>query len=432
MLTESLVAVSADPRVELLVAQSPGPADRALLVIHGGPDWDHTYLRDPLRELAGRFRLVLPDLRGCGRSTRGLPSGCYTPDAAVADLLALLDRLGLANVDLLGFSYGGLLAQRLAVTAPARVRRLIIASSSVGLVPAGAFGGWAERDQRVAAEAAVWAGSGLSGPALTRAAAVAGAPANVWQAGKLPGYLDRLSAVHFGGEWMAPWRAGTLQPAHLPGAVQRLGLLGVPVLLLHGEHDMTTPAALITRAAVRIPGATAVILGDAGHMAHVDQPRDWLAAVSRFLEPAGGQEWLAVTPRLGLRRLRASDAAALPDIAEPAWFAPQAGGATLSPWAIVRHDCGAVAGYCGLLLRPAKGITLGYAITAGQRGQGFAAEAADALLAWAERRGLGVYASIRPPNPASERVLQKIGMRLTASYTDGDGVRNVYRRPRPG
>ena len=428
MLTETLVAVSADPRVELLVAQSPGPADRALLVIHGGPDWDHTYLRDPLSELAGQHRLVLPDLRGCGRSTRGLPSGCYTPDAAVADLLALLDRLGLADVDLLGFSYGGLLAQRLAVTAPARVRRLIIASSSIGPVPAGAFAGWAERDRRVAAEAAVWAGSGLSGPALARAAAIAGAPANVWRAEKLPGYLERLSAVNFSGDWLRPWRAGTLPPAYVPAAAQRLALLGVPVLLMHGEHDMTTPAAVITRAAGRIPGATAVILGDAGHMAHIDQPRRWLAAITRFLEPADDGEWLAVTPRLRLRRLRASDAAALPDIAGPAWFAPRAGGATLSPWAIVRRDSGLVAGYCGLLLRPAKGVTLGYAITAGQRGQGFAAEAAGALLAWAEQRHPGVYASIRPPNPASERVLKKIGMRLTASYTDEDGVRNVYRR----
>jgi RimJ/RimL family protein N-acetyltransferase len=151
--------------------------------------------------------------------------------------------------------------------------------------------------------------------------------------------------------------------------------------------------------------------------------------VARFLEPTAGQEWLAVTPRLRLRRLRASDAAAVADIAEPSWFAPQAGGATLSAWAIVRRDSGAVAGYCGLLLRPAKGITLGYAITADQRGQGFAAEAAGALLTWAEESHLDVYASIRPPNPASARVLQKIGMRLTASYTDEDGVRNVYRRP---
>ena len=75
------------------------------------------------------------------------------------------------------------------------------------------------------------------------------------------------------------------------------------------------------------------------------------------------------------------------------------------------------------------GWSLGYAITAAQRGQGLAAEAAGALLTWAEQRRLRVYASIRPPNPASDRVLQKIGMRLTASYTDEDGVRNVYRRP---
>ena len=124
MLTETIVAVSADPRVELLVAQSPGPAGRALLVIHGGPDWDHTYLREPLSELAGQHRLVLPDLRGCGRSTCGL----------------------------LGFSYSGLLAQRLAVTASARVRRLIIASSSIGPVPDGAFAGWAERNRPRGAE----------------------------------------------------------------------------------------------------------------------------------------------------------------------------------------------------------------------------------------------------------------------------------------
>ena len=52
MLTEPLVTVSADPRVELLVAQTPGPAGRALLVIHGGPDGDHTCPRDPLSELA--------------------------------------------------------------------------------------------------------------------------------------------------------------------------------------------------------------------------------------------------------------------------------------------------------------------------------------------------------------------------------------------
>lgn len=65
--------------VTLFTSVSPGPAWQTLLVIHGGPDWDHTYLREPLDRLGGGYRVVLPDLRGCGRSTAGLadaPSRC--------------------------------------------------------------------------------------------------------------------------------------------------------------------------------------------------------------------------------------------------------------------------------------------------------------------------------------------------------------------
>ncbi|MFC7104958.1 alpha/beta fold hydrolase [Nonomuraea rubra] len=104
-------------------------------MIHGGPDWDHSYLLDPLIRLADRHDLIFPDLRGCGRSTRGLPDDQYTPAAATGDLVALLDALGVATTDVLGFSYGGLIAQRLALAAPDRVRRLVIASSSVLPVP---------------------------------------------------------------------------------------------------------------------------------------------------------------------------------------------------------------------------------------------------------------------------------------------------------
>jgi pimeloyl-ACP methyl ester carboxylesterase len=269
--------------VTLFTAVSPGPADRALLVIHGGPDWDHTYLREPLSGLAGDFRLVLPDLRGCGRSTTGLADGQYTPDAVVGDLLALLDHLGIARAAVLGFSYGGLIAQRLLVAAPERVTRLIVASSSVWPVPADAFADWPERADRVAAEAAVWADSTLSGPALTRAAAVARAPADVWRPEALPGYLRRLSMVHFTAEWLRPHRAGTLPSPQLADPVTELSAAGRPVLLLHGEHDMTVPAFLAGQAASRIPRASAVVLADAGHMAHVDDPHGWLSALRRFL-----------------------------------------------------------------------------------------------------------------------------------------------------
>jgi pimeloyl-ACP methyl ester carboxylesterase len=281
--SERHVVVSAHPAVSLFVAQSQGPADRVLLIIHGGPDWDHSYLREPLDRLAGRHRLILPDLRGCGRSTRGLGDGQYTPDSAAGDLAVLLGALGIADADVLGFSYGGLLAQRLALAVPHRVRKLIIASSSVLPVPPRAFEGWAERERRAEAARRAWSDPALSGPDLTRAAAIAQAPADLWRQDAMPGYLARLRQVRFSAEWLRPWRTGTLPPAHHDDAAPRLAALGIPILLLHGWQDMTVPAALAQQAAALIPAARAVIIPDAGHMTHVDQPEQWIAAVGDFL-----------------------------------------------------------------------------------------------------------------------------------------------------
>ena len=286
MFSQRIVAVSTEPAVELFVAQTPGPAERTLLVIHGGPDWDHTYLREPLAQLAGHRRVILTDLRGCGRSTRGLADDQYTPAAATGDLTVLLDALDTDDtgpVDVLGFSYGGLIAQRLALAAPERVRRLVVASSSILPVPPGAYDGWHERNRRLAAEAAVWSNSSLSGPELTRAAAFAAAEANVWRPEVLPDYLDRLASVRFTAEWIRPWRAGTLPPARPEDAARRLAALGLPLLLLHGRQDMIFPALLAEEAEKLIPSARAAVLDEAGHMAHIDQPTAWLDALTDFL-----------------------------------------------------------------------------------------------------------------------------------------------------
>jgi pimeloyl-ACP methyl ester carboxylesterase len=64
-------------------------------------------------------------------------------------MLALLDALGEQQVDVLGFSYGGLIAQRLVVAAPERFRSLIVASSSVVPVPPGAFDDRPERGDKM-------------------------------------------------------------------------------------------------------------------------------------------------------------------------------------------------------------------------------------------------------------------------------------------
>jgi GNAT superfamily N-acetyltransferase len=114
---------------------------------------------------------------------------------------------------------------------------------------------------------------------------------------------------------------------------------------------------------------------------------------------------MACTDRLYLRLLRPEDAVHLEEVVEPGWveaMMAQGGDRPLSPWAVVLRDGGA--------------------IVPEYRGRGLATEAAAIVLDWAERHDIDVYASIRPPNPTSVRVLEKIGMRLVDSYRDEDGA----------
>ena len=285
MPTETRIAVSAAPEAELFNVRTDGPTDRVLLAVHGGPDWDHTYLRDPLLRLAGRHRVLLPDLRGCGRSTRDLPDAEYTWDAVVHDLSALLDAEDVATADLLGFSTGGLIAQRLVLAAPHRFRRLVVASSSVLPVPDDAFADWPEYEARHReGRAAGVDPTGLTGAALNHADAVNSAPLNLWRRELLPDYLRRLNAIQWSGEWSWVWEAGLLGSPRPDYGPERLAALGIPTLLLHGRYDMTFPAALAEETAARNPAARAVVLDDAGHMAHIDQPEAWLAALAEFLD----------------------------------------------------------------------------------------------------------------------------------------------------
>lgn len=97
-----------------------------LLLVHGlGMSGD---MFEPIGEpLAQRHRLIIPDLRGCGRS-RNLPPP-YSVRRQAADLATLLDHLGIASADALGYSQGGPVVQQLALDYPAKVRRLILSNT---------------------------------------------------------------------------------------------------------------------------------------------------------------------------------------------------------------------------------------------------------------------------------------------------------------
>jgi pimeloyl-ACP methyl ester carboxylesterase len=92
-----------------------------LLLLHGffgaSGDWVHLF---DLDELAKRWRLIMPDARGHGRSAN--PTGLLTHRQAAADILALLDHLKLDRVKAVGLSFGGNILLHLATAPSTRAR----------------------------------------------------------------------------------------------------------------------------------------------------------------------------------------------------------------------------------------------------------------------------------------------------------------------
>jgi len=115
---------SADDRLDLYarIYDADGPP---LLLMHGltRNSGDFEALA---RHLAGKYKLIVPDQRGRGRSEYDPDPQNYTPAVYVDDMFALIDGLKLGNMGMIGTSMGGLMAIMMAAMTPARFGSLIL------------------------------------------------------------------------------------------------------------------------------------------------------------------------------------------------------------------------------------------------------------------------------------------------------------------
>ncbi|MEU0497024.1 alpha/beta fold hydrolase [Mycobacterium sp. NPDC006124] len=105
---------------------NPDESGIPLLCIHGVGSSRDAWA-GVIERLPADRPIVTYDLRGHGESAK--PLGPYSIDDFVSDALALLDNLKFTTVDVIGFSIGGLIAQAVALSAPQRVRRLVLIAS---------------------------------------------------------------------------------------------------------------------------------------------------------------------------------------------------------------------------------------------------------------------------------------------------------------
>jgi pimeloyl-ACP methyl ester carboxylesterase len=223
--------------------------------------------------LASRHRVIAIDYRGIGGSGGTAP---LTVDEMARDTLAMIRALGFAEVDLLGFSLGGFVAQDVALKAPGLVRRLILA----GTGPAGGAG-----IDRVGAVSWPLILKGLLTLRDPKTHLFFTSSANGRRAARE--FLQRLKERRSGRDKAATPRAflRQLKAIHAWGrqAPQPLENLRIPVLIANGDHDVMVPTALSHDMARRLPQAQLVIYDDAGHGGIFQHHTDFVRQALAFL-----------------------------------------------------------------------------------------------------------------------------------------------------
>jgi proline iminopeptidase len=97
-----------------------------VIVIHGGPVLDQSYMIDHFSELAKNHRLIFYDQRACGKSIADVDTASMTMKNLVEDIEGLRQKLNLDQVHVFGHSWGGLLAAMYAIEYPLKVKSMVL------------------------------------------------------------------------------------------------------------------------------------------------------------------------------------------------------------------------------------------------------------------------------------------------------------------
>jgi proline iminopeptidase len=258
-----------------------------VLVVHpGGPGFSTTYLGD-LAGLGDRHTLVILSPRGTGESDRPADPGDYHLDDYVSDLETLREHLGLDQIQLLGYSHGGVVAQAYASAYPGRVSRLVLAVALARFGPEQEAATKAGREKR-SGEAwypdAIAASAEELGSATddqVRDNAMRGMPFYFARFGPAEaGYMDRFRSDPINGDAQRAF-GGELPSLDLRSRLSNITAL---TLVITGEDDFICGPVCAHEISAAIPGAREVIVPYAGHMLVFEQRQAFHDEIATFLE----------------------------------------------------------------------------------------------------------------------------------------------------
>ena len=240
----------------------PGPLT---LILSHSIGTDHGMWEPQIPDLIQHFQVLRCDTRGHGASDA--PPGPYSVEQLASDVLCLADRLGIGKFAFCGLSMGGAIGQWLAVNAPERIERLILANTGPKL---GSPENW-EMRIRAVTEKGMSAIVDLAMPRFFSDETRERGDPNV----------ESIRSVFLG--------TNPVGYAGCCGALRDfdgnavLGKISVPTLVISGKRDVSTPWAGHSEILCqKIAGAKSVML-DAAHLSNLELPHSFTSAVAGFL-----------------------------------------------------------------------------------------------------------------------------------------------------
>jgi len=257
-----------------------GPAMRpkpTLILLHGGPGFDHAAFKPAFSALADVAQVVYVDHRGHGRSSPCQPNE-WTLDTFADDVVRLCDALGISRPIVLGQSFGGMVAQRYLARHPAHPAKVVLSSTSPTLAldrKLPMFERLGGADAREAARA-FW--TQPNADTWARYDALCMGLYNTRPPANDDGRRRRITRL----EILFAWAGGEMQTMNLlPG----LAAVQCPVLVLAGDQDPVCPLADAQdiAAAIPAPWGRLVRFANAGHGSYRDEPEATFALLREFI-----------------------------------------------------------------------------------------------------------------------------------------------------
>jgi len=247
-----------------------------LVLVHGLLGYSFSW-RKNIPALAREFRVLAPDLAGCGHSVF-LRDGAHCVERWSKQLEEFLDALGVGQAHLVATSAGAAVAVDFAARRPERVAKMVLDA------PVNPF------SRRVVFLKRAYAASGMPVPLMN--ALVRWTPHLLpWifrhrfyhdpsriTAETIPGYLEGLRV-----ETSVPMLRQSIRDWNPARMASQLSEVKAPVLLLWGEKDKLVPISCLSRLALALPNSTVEIIPRAGHLVYEELPEVFNELVIRFL-----------------------------------------------------------------------------------------------------------------------------------------------------